>query len=178
MSRHVPAVLLLCIALAGCGRSAGGDIDESTFSTPTAPASAPTTATTPSTSPGPADPLAAAGKAATRYALAARSWTPDTYHAQYRTQVQMAVGRLRSALLRSAPTAGQIRQYRDDDASLTAQVLSLKPTLQSSTHTSFVVRLFERSVAAGQNVSSEANYAIELVRRGARWRVQAFSVQP
>ena len=163
---------VMVLALAGCGpRSAGPSADRDDRETSTTQPH-PTTTTTDQTA------LAAAGRVAVRYALAARSWTPASYRAQHRRQLRLSTGSLRSALQRTAPTREQLAAYRDEGAHVDATVVEATRLLQTPTQSRYAIVLDERSAAAGQNVRERFTYIVELKRRGGAWLVTAFSVSP
>jgi len=164
------AVALL--ALAGCGpRSAGPSADRDGRTTSTTQPQ-PTTTTIDHTA------LTAAGRVAASYALAARSWTPATYRAQYRRQLRLSREPLRSALRRGALTRKQLAAYRDEGAHVNATAVEVARLLRTPTQSRYAIVLDERSAAAGQNVRERFAYDVDLKRRGGAWRVTAFSVQP
>jgi len=147
------AVVLL--ALAGCGpRSAGLSADPDDGRTSTIQPR-PTTTTIDQTA------LTAAGRVAARYALAARSWTPATYRAQYRRQLRLSREPLRSALRRGAPTREQLAAYRDEGAHVNATAVEVARLLQTPTQSRYATVLDERSTAAEQVSAS----ALRLHRR-------------
>ena len=164
------AVALL--ALAGCGpRSAGPFADRDGRTTSTIQPQ-PTTTTIDQTA------LTAAGGVAARYALAARSWTPASYRAQYRRQLRLSTGQLRSALRRGAASPEQLAAYRDEGAHVDVKGVEVDRLLETRMQARFVVVLDERTVAAGQDVRERFTYIVELQRRDGAWLVTAFSVQP
>ena len=122
--------------------------------------------------------LRAPGRLALRYAVAARSWTPDTYRAQYRRQLLLSTGTLRSALKRAPPTRDQLAGDRADKAHVKATAVSATSLLESATQARYTLMLDESSVAAGQTVRARATYVVELRRAGGRWLVTAFTIQP
>ena len=122
--------------------------------------------------------LSAPAALAVQYALAARSWTPQTYRSQYETQLRLAVGRLRSELERVAPTAAQIAGLRRDRARATATVANVRTLLESDLGAEYSIVLEERNVAAGQSVSGQTTNLVALARRGGQWRVVGFTIQP
>ena len=122
--------------------------------------------------------LPAAGRAAVRYATAARSWIPATYRAQYRRQLRLSTGSLRSALQDAAPTREQLAAYRADNARQDATVVAASGLVKSATQARYELILDERSAAAGQTVRQRTVYIAELQRRDGAWRVTSFSVQP
>ena len=168
---RVGAVVLL--ALAGCGgpRSAGPSAERDDQATST-PRPQPTMTTVDQNA------LSAAGRVAVRYALAARSWTPASYRAQYRRQLRLSTGSLRSALLGTAPTRQLLAAHRDEGARVDATVVEAARLLQTPTQPRYAIVLDERSAAAGQNVRERFTYIVELKRRGGAWLVTAFSVSP
>ncbi|MFP5364643.1 MAG: hypothetical protein ACLGI5_18145 [Thermoleophilia bacterium] len=167
------AVSVLLLASAGCGgpRAAGPAAER-----PTPPS------TTARPEPDPptleAGALPAPGRVALRYAAAARSWTPETYRAQYRRQLLLSTGALRSAVKRAPPTREQLAGYRADKAYVEATAISATSLMQSATQARYRLMLDESSVAAGQTVRARATYLVELRREGGRWLVTAFTIQP
>jgi hypothetical protein len=122
--------------------------------------------------------LSAAGRVATRYALAARSWTPASYGTHYREQLRLSAGSFRAALLRAAPTREQLAAYRADGARVNAKLVAATELQRTPTLARYQLVLDERSVAAGQSVTGRSTYIVELQRGGGGWRAVAFSVQP
>ena len=169
----VGAVVLL--ALVGCGpRSAGPSSqrdDEPTSATLAQPAAAPVLDIDPAALPLP-------GRVAMRYAIAARSWTPNSYAAQYRRQMRLSTGSLRSSLQDAAPTREQLAAYRESNARMDARVVAVTRLVESPTQASYELVLDGRSAAAGQIVHQRTAYFVELQQRSGAWRVTAFSVQP
>lgn len=169
----IGAVALL--ALAGCGpRSAGPSSqrdDEATRPTRAQPDAATVLDI---------DPVALTlpGRFAVRYARAARSWTADSYRAQYRRQLRLSTRSLRSALQDAAPTREQLAAYREANARMDATVVAVTRLVESPTQASYELVLDERSAAAGQIVHQRTAYVVELQQRSGAWRVTAFSVQP
>lgn len=166
-------VSIVLLASAGCGgpRAAGPAAERPTqTSTPTRAEPDPPTLE--------AGALPAPGRVALRYAAAARSWTPETYRAQYRRQLLLSTGTLRSALKRAPPTRAQLAGYRADKAFVEATAISATSLLGSATQARYVLVLDERSVAAGQGVRARSVYLVELRRQGGRWLVTAFTTQP
>jgi hypothetical protein len=168
----IGAVALL--ALAGCGpRSAGPSSqrdDEPTSATLAQPAVAPALDIDPAA-------LALPGRVAMRYAIAARSWTADSYRAQYRRQLRLSTGSLRSALHDAAPLREQLAAYREANARMDATVVAVTRLVESSTQARYELVLDERSAAVGQIVRQRTAYFVELQPRSGAWRVTAFSVQ-
>ena len=169
----IGAVALL--ALAGCGsRSAGPSSqwdDEPTGPSLAQPAAEPVIDI------GPAA-LTLPGRVAMRYAIAARSWTPNSYAAQYRRQLRLSTRSLRGALQDAAPTRQQLEAYRAANARMDATVVAVTRLVESRTQASYELVLDERSAAAGQVVHQRTAYIVELQQRGGAWRVTTFSVQP
>ena len=168
----IGAVALL--ALAGCGpRSAGpsADRDDEPTSTTRTQRAAATALDIDRRA------LPAAGRVAVRYATAARSWTPTTYRLQYRRQLHLSTGSLRSALQDAAPTREQLAAYRADNARQDATVVAASRLVKSPTQARYELVLDERSAAAGQTVHQRTAYVVELQRRDGAWRVTSFSVQ-
>lgn len=167
--RVVAAVLGATAALTiGCGpRSAGPSAERA--QTQTTPAQ---------TAVQPASELSEAAATAVRYALAARSWTPETYRSQYETQLRLAAGRLRSELARVPPTAEQITAFRRDRARATATVQGVRTLLENDRQAEYTVVLEERHVAAGQDISERTTNLVALDRRDGRWRIVGFTIQP
>lgn len=163
------------LALAGCGpRSAGPSADhddEPTGTTQTQPAAATVLDID-------RRALPAAGRVAVRYATAARSWTPTTYRAQYRRQLHLSTGSLRSALQDAEPTREQLAAYRADKARQDATVVEASRLFKSPTQARYELLLDERSAAAGQTLHQRTAYVIELQRRQGAWRVTSISAQP
>jgi hypothetical protein len=118
------------------------------------------------------------GRIAVRYARAARSWTADSYRAQYRRQMRLSTGSLRSALQDAAPTREQLAAYRESNARMDATVVAATRLVESPTQASYELVLDERSAAAGETVQQRTAYIVELQQRSGAWRVTAFSVQP
>jgi hypothetical protein len=110
--------------------------------------------------------------------MAARSWTPTSYRAQYRRQLGLSTGPLHSALEASAPTPDQLAAYQADSVRLDATVLAAIPRVVSRSQARYELVLDERSSAAGQSAHQRAVYLVDVQRRGAAWRVAAFSIQP
>ena len=167
------AGLTVLLASAGCGgpRAAGPAAERPTqTSTPMRSEPDPPTLE--------AGALRAPGRLALRYAVAARSWTPDTYRAQYRRQLLLSTGTLRSALKRAPPTRDQLAGYRADKAYVEATAISATSLLESATQARYRLMLDESSVAAGQTVRARATYVVELRWAGGRWLVAAFTIQP
>lgn len=168
-----PTVSIVLLASAGCGgpRAAGTAAERPTQ-----------TSTTARSEPDPptleAGALRVPGRVALRYAVAARSWTPETYRTQYRRQLLLSTGTLRSALKRAPPTRDQLAGYRADGAYLKAIPISATSLLESEAQARYVLVLDESSVVAGQAVRARASYLVELRREGGRWLVTAFTVQP
>jgi hypothetical protein len=163
------------IALAGCGpRSAGpsAERNDQPTSTTQPPAAAATMLDVDRRV------LPAAGRVAVRYATAARSWSPTTYRAQYRRQLHLSTGSLRSALQDAAPTREQLAAYRADHARQDATVVAVTRLVEWPTQARYELVLDERSAAAGQTVHQRTGYVVELQQRSGAWRVTAFSVQP
>jgi hypothetical protein len=169
----IGAVALL--ALAGCGpRSAGPSSQRD--DEPASPSLAqPAAATVLDIDPAALTPP---GRVAVRYATAARSWTADSYRAQYRRQLRLSTGPLRSALQDAAPTREQLAAYRADNARTDATVVAASRLVKSPTQARYELVLDERSAAAGQIVHQRTAYVVELQQRSGAWRVTAFSVQP
>jgi len=169
----IGAVALL--ALAGCGpRSAGPSAerdDEPSSPTRAQPAAVGDLDIDPATLPRP-------GRVAVRYATAARSWTPESYRAQYRRQLRLSTTSLRSALQDAAPTREQLAAYRTVNARMDATVVAATPLVESPSQARYELVLDEHSAAAGQTVRQRTAYVVELLARGGAWRVAAFSVQP
>jgi len=163
--------LVAGLALGGCGpRSAGPSAerhDRATSTTQPKPAAA-----------SDQNALAAAGRVAVRYALAARSWTPASYRAQYRRQLRLSTGSLRAAVHRGAPTRDQLAAYDEDGAQVEATAVAASRLLQTTTQSRYVIVLDERSVAASQTGRGRFTYLVELQRRGDAWLVTAFSIRP
>lgn len=160
----------LVFSATGCGRSAGPSADHHD---PEATAGA--AAATPEIA---QHELTDAGLIARDYALAARRWTPATYQAQYRRQLELSTGSLHRALERLPPTSSQIAQYRGDGASLRADVESVTVRRQSATEAQFAVVLSEVSTAAGQTTTQRTVNLVALQQRGERWRVSGFTITP
>ena len=118
------------------------------------------------------------GRIAVRYATVARSWTPDSYRAQYRRQLRLSTGSLRRALHDAAPTREQLAAHRVANARMDATVIAATRLVESPTQASYELVLAERSAAAGQIVHQRTAYTVELQQRSGVWRVTAFSVQP
>ena len=118
------------------------------------------------------------GRSAVRYARAARSWTPNSYRAQYRRQLRLSTGSLRSALQDAAPTREQLAAYRADNARQDANVVAASRLVESPTQARYELVLDERSAAAGHTVHQRTAYVVELQRRDGAWRVTSFGVQP
>jgi len=169
----IGAVALL--ALGGCGpRSAGPSSqrdDGPASPTRAQPAAATVLDIDPAALPLP-------GRIAVRYARAARSWTPNSYRAQYRRQLRLSTGSLRSALQDAAPTRKQLAAYRATHARMDATVAVVTRLVEAPTQASYELVLDERSAAAGQIVRQRTAYVVELQQRSGAWRVTAFSVQP
>ena len=163
------------LALAGCGpRSAGPSSqrdDEPTSPTLAQPAAATVLDIDPAA-------LTLPGRVAMRYAIAARSWTPNSYRAQHRRQLRLSTGSLRSALEDAAPTREQLAAYRAANARMDATVVAASRLVKSPTQACYELVLDERSAAAGQTVHQRTAYIVELQQRSGAWRVTAFSVQP
>jgi len=119
-----------------------------------------------------------AARVATRFAAAARSWTPASYWSRYREQLRLSTGSFRSALRRAPPSREQIAAYRADRAHSEATVVAASRLVQTASQARYELVLDERSVAAGQTVAVRSTYGVELRQLGGRWRVAAFSVLP
>lgn len=117
------------------------------------------------------------GRVALRYALAARSWTPSSYQAKHRRQVQLSSGDLRRSLEDIAPTRAQIAGYRADRARLDARVLAVTGEHRSSTQATYTITLDERSIAVGRTERQRATYLVELRHDSGRWLVATFTAQ-
>lgn len=165
----ITAVLVLM--LAGCGpRAAGPSAQHHARADDARLPAPPTTADRSATTP--------AARVATRFAAAARSWTPASYRAHYREQLRLSSGSLRSALRQAPPRRDRIAAYRADSARSDATVIAATRLVQTPTQARYELVVDERSVAAGQTVASRSTYGVELRRHGGRWRVAAFSVLP
>ena len=162
---------VVVLTLAGCGPRPAGPSAERDARTSSITQPPPTTTVD-------QNALSAAGHVAERYALAARSWTPASYRAQYRRQLRLSTGSLRRALQRAAPAREQLAAYRDEGAHVAATLVEAARLLQTPTQARYVIALDERSAAAGQNVRKRLTYIVELKRRDGAWLVTAFSVQP
>lgn len=164
---------ILLFALAGCGgpRAAGPsaerDEQASSLTQPQSTARA-----------FDENALPASGRVALGYTMAARSWTPVNYRAQQRQRLRLSTGSLRRALEGAPPTRGQIAAYHADDARLEATALAAISLLQTTTQARYRLTLDERSVAAGQTIQQRVTYLLELQRRGGRWLVAAFTIEP
>lgn len=165
---------IVLLASTGCGgpRAAGPAAERPTQTSTTARSEP----DPPTLEPG---ALRARGRLALRYAEAARSWTPETYRAQYRRQLLLSTGTLRRALMRSPPTRAQLAGYRvDKKAFVETTAISATSLLESATQARYRLMLDESSVAAGQTIRTRATYLVELRREGGRWLVTAFTIQP
>ncbi len=169
-ARHPRTIAVAACAavalLAGCGpRSAG-------------PSAEPAPGQTPQTAVQPATELSTPARTAVTYALAARSWTPETYRSQYETQLRLAVGRLRRELARVPPTPEQLAGYRRDQARATATVANVRTLLENDRQAEYSVVLDERNIAAGQQLNERTTNLVTLANRAGQWRVTAFTIQP
>ena len=163
---------LTALAAAGC---AGGPPSPQTGTT-VAARHAPATPGASGTAVGGGDPRAA--DTARAFALAARAWTADTLAAQWRRQVALSTGRLRATLRRTQPLAADIQRLRADGASVTVEMLEVVPDTATAATARFVVRLREQTTAAGQVTQQVTANRVDVVRRGATWRVSAFTLAP
>ncbi len=120
----------------------------------------------------------AATRAVRAYALAARSWTPDTLEAQYREQLRLADGRLRRELERYPPSAAQIRAYRADDARSQAEIADLQVVRLTATEITYSVVLQERTTAGGATSQQRTVNTAELRLVRGRWLVSRFTESP
>lgn len=163
---------VLSVALAGCGPRAAG---------PSAERDSQTRARTPAQASAPAydaTTLPPAGRIALAYTLAARSWTPSDYLAHYIFRMRLSTGALRRSLKQTPPTREQVAAYRADHARLASTALAVDSLLLARTQARYRIMVDERSIAAGQTVRARAAYSVELQRRGGRWYVAGFSVEP
>ncbi|HWC25134.1 MAG TPA: hypothetical protein VG474_01000 [Solirubrobacteraceae bacterium] len=167
-----PLACVLLLALAGCGPRAAGPSSQRAEQPTTVSEAEPAVAGVDEGA------LPAAGRAALRYALAARTWTASSREAQHRRQLALSAGPLRRGLQQAAPTREQLARYRADDAEATATPIAVTSLLESATQARFTVLLDERSSAAEQTAEQRAGYLVELRRHNGRWLVSAFTIQP
>lgn len=126
---------------------------------------------------GPAAP-AAARAAAEAYALAARSWTPDTLVTQHRKQLRRSRGRLRQELQRSAPSPAQVDAYRQARTRAEAEVADLQAVRVSPERVTFSITLTERAIADDVTDQQTTVNTAELELVGGRWLVSTFTASP
>jgi hypothetical protein len=112
------------------------------------------------------------------FALAARTWSAITLKANWRRQVSLSTGALRSTLRATAPARADLRRIRADHASATATLLTLAPLRADAGSTQVIVRLRERITAAGQTTEQTTANTITLLAHGRTWRVSAFTPGP
>lgn len=126
----------------------------------------------------PAQAPAAATRTVRAYALAARSWTPDTLEARYREQLRLADGRLRRELERYPPSAAQIRAYRTDGARSEAEIADVQVVGLTATEITYSVVLTERTTAGEATSQQRTVNTAELRLVGGRWLVTGFTASP
>lgn len=129
---------------------------------------------TPTPTPAPA----AATHAARAYALAARSWTPDTLRSHYAQQLRLSTGRLRRDLQRYPPTRQQIAAYRADGARADAAISDVQVVRLTATQITFSVVLAERTTSAGHTTSQRTVNTTELELHDGHWLVANFTANP
>ena len=162
------------LALPGCGPRSAGPSSQRDDEPAGSSLAQPTAATVLDIDPA---ALTLPGRIAVRYARAARSWTPDSYRVQYRRQLRLSTGPLRSAH-DAAPRGEQLAEYREANARMDATVVAVTRLVESPTQASYKLVLDERSAAVGQIVHQRTAYVLGLQQRSGAWRVTAFSVQP
>jgi hypothetical protein len=111
------------------------------------------------------------------YALAARTWSADTYELAWRRELELADGSYRRALVRARPTRTQVAALRADGAASRATVVRIVPLVHGP-RARVVVDLDERTTSGGQVVSAITRNEIRLRRFASRWRVVGFSALP
>jgi hypothetical protein len=126
----------------------------------------------------PRTPPAPATRVVSAYALAARSWTPDTLRARYAEQLRLSAGALRRDLQRHPPTRQQIGAYRADGARADADIDDVQVVRLTATQITFSVVLTERATSAGATTSQRTVNTAELQLHDGAWRVWNFTASP
>jgi 3D (Asp-Asp-Asp) domain-containing protein len=122
-------------------------------------------------------PASAVLPLARAYALAARTWSADTFERAWRREVELAAGSYRRALLQSRPTRAQLAALRADAAASTATVVRITSTVTDA-RARVVVELDEHTRSGGLAVAGITRNEIRLRRVASRWRVVGFSALP
>jgi len=120
----------------------------------------------------------AATRVARAYALAARSWTPDTLRAHYEAQVRLSVGRLRRALEHSPPTADLVDAYRDGGEHAEAEIRDVQTVRLTPTEITFSIVLAERTTSSGTTQARRTVNTTEVELHEGRWLVANFTASP
>jgi hypothetical protein len=118
----------------------------------------------------------AATRASRAYALAARSWTPDTLRSQYEAQLRLSVGELRRALEQSPPTPGLVDAYRDGGEHAEAEIRDIQTVRLTPTEITFSIVLAERTTISGAAQAQRTVNTATLERHDGRWLVAGFTV--
>ena len=134
--------------------------------------------TTPANAPPSRRAPAAATRVARAYALAARSYTPDTLRSNYQRQLQLSTGALRAGLLRSPPSAALITAYRADNARMTAVVRDIQVVSLTARAVTFSVVLSERTTTTTTSDAQRTVNTAELQLHDGSWLVSTFTASP
>jgi hypothetical protein len=174
-SAALAAILLAVLALAGCAGPPPPP-GQTQKSTAPAPASAPLARTHGATVVG--DARDGAVQTARAFALAARGWTATSLRAQWRRQVTLSTGQLHRTLRGAPPLRADLQRLRADGAAATATILEVATIEAGPARVRLLIRLREQTTAAGQTTEQTTDNQVDVVRRGAGWRVATFTLAP